>query len=393
MSTSNSNSNSNRIDATFAALKASNRKALIPFITAGDPSLDSTLPTMHALAMAGADVIELGVPFSDPMADGPVIQRSSERALAKGMSLRKVLAIVTEFRKTNSKTPVVLMGYANPVERYDLRHGKDAFIRDAAMAGVDGVLVVDYPPEECVEFAAKLREENHTLKRSLTDPTILDGIGRFGTVVAIVLLFSGGAAGAITGAALGCAGALAVGLWGARDVLRLPAGKMDASAWRAGFVPLAINAAAVQVFQQYDNMFWQAAIPAADIPAWNLGAHYSPAQTVGFGLTQFTVPLALVMLPRVARSAATSPVAAWCATSAPSRRSTSTAGSGTSAASRPAAARASRVQRSRTCTPAAARSSASASARSAAGRAAKPTPPMPVCTLRVPGGSAACAAR
>lgn len=135
--------------------------------------------------------------------------------------------------------------------------------------------------------------------------TILDGIGRFGTVVAIVVLFSGGAAGAITGAALGCAGALAVGLWGARDVLRLPAGKMDASAWRAGFVPLAINAAAVQVFQQYDNMFWQAAIPAADIAAWNLGAHYSPAQTIGFGLTQFTVPLALVMLPRVARSAAT----------------------------------------------------------------------------------------
>jgi len=134
--------------------------------------------------------------------------------------------------------------------------------------------------------------------------TILDGIGRFGTVVAIVVLFSGGAAGAITGAALGCAGALAVGLWGARDILRLPAGKMDASAWRAGFVPLAINAAAVQVFQQYDNMFWQAAIPAADLSAWNLGARYSPAQTVGFGLTQFTVPLALVMMPRLARSAA-----------------------------------------------------------------------------------------
>ena len=148
-----STSNSNRIDATFAALKASNRRALIPFITAGDPSLDSTLPTMHALANAGADVIELGVPFSDPMADGPVIQRSSERALAKGMSLRKVLAIVTEFRKTNSKTPVVLMGYANPIEAI----GQAKFVDAAAAAGVDGVLVVDYPPEEADDFSALLQ--------------------------------------------------------------------------------------------------------------------------------------------------------------------------------------------------------------------------------------------
>jgi tryptophan synthase alpha chain len=142
----------NRINTTFANLKANKRTALIPFITAGDPSLDSTLPTMHALAKAGADVIELGVPFSDPMADGPVIQRSSERALEKGMSLKKVLAIVAEFRKENTTTPVVLMGYANPIEAMH----RDRFVSAAADAGVDGVLVVDYPPEEADDFAALL---------------------------------------------------------------------------------------------------------------------------------------------------------------------------------------------------------------------------------------------
>ena len=141
-----------RIDRVFAALKAGKRTALIPFITAGDPSLESTLPTMHALAKAGADVIELGVPFSDPMADGPVIQRSSERALTKGMSMRKVLATVAEFRKTNSTTPVVLMGYANPIEAM----GQAKFVDAAAEAGIDGVLVVDYPPEEADDFAALL---------------------------------------------------------------------------------------------------------------------------------------------------------------------------------------------------------------------------------------------
>ena len=141
-----------RINSTFAALKANKKTALIPFITAGDPSIESTLPTMHALAKAGADVIEFGIPFSDPMADGPVIQRSSERALAKHMSLRKMLAIVAEFRKTNSTTPVVLMGYANPIEAL----GQAAFVDAAANAGVDGVLVVDYPPEEAEEFSALL---------------------------------------------------------------------------------------------------------------------------------------------------------------------------------------------------------------------------------------------
>lgn len=135
--------------------------------------------------------------------------------------------------------------------------------------------------------------------------TILDGIGRFATVVALVTLFSGGAAGAISGAALGCAAALTVGLWGAREVLRRPSGPVDGAAWRAGFIPLAVNAAAIQLFQQYDNMFWQAAIPVEGLEQWKLGARYSPAQTIGFGLTQFTIPLALVMLPRIARSAAT----------------------------------------------------------------------------------------
>lgn len=143
-----------RISTTFAALAAQGRTALIPFITAGDPHPDLSLPLMRALVAGGADIIELGVPFSDPMADGPTIQRASERALAQGMSLRRVLALVSEFRGENATTPVVLMGYANPVEAY----GVEAFARDASKAGVDGVLVVDYPPEECAEFAAAMKQ-------------------------------------------------------------------------------------------------------------------------------------------------------------------------------------------------------------------------------------------
>lgn len=133
-----------RIQQTFARLAREKRKALIPFVTAGDPTPGTTLPLMHALVDAGVDIIELGVPFSDPMADGPVIQRSSERALKHGVGLRDVLATVTEFRKSNTTTPVVLMGYANPVERIGLH----VFANEAKAAGVDGVLVVDYPPEE-----------------------------------------------------------------------------------------------------------------------------------------------------------------------------------------------------------------------------------------------------
>lgn len=142
-----------RIAATFETLRANGRKALIPYVTAGDPYADGTVDIMLAMARAGADVIELGVPFSDPMADGPVIQKASERALAKGIGMPQVLQIVRDFRASDAKTPVVLMGYANPVERY----GVDAFVADAAAAGVDGVLVVDYPPEECEAFAGKLR--------------------------------------------------------------------------------------------------------------------------------------------------------------------------------------------------------------------------------------------
>jgi tryptophan synthase alpha chain len=141
-----------RIAATFAALREQKRKALIPFVTAGDPDLATTVPLMHALAAAGADVIELGVPFSDPMADGPTIQRSSERALSNGTSLRHVLGFAREFRQTDDRTPIVLMGYANPIEAM----GYEAFSAAARDAGIDGVLVVDYPPEESVQLSSLL---------------------------------------------------------------------------------------------------------------------------------------------------------------------------------------------------------------------------------------------
>ena len=142
-----------RIQKAFDRFNAEGRKALIPFITAGDPDAAMTLPLMHALVEAGADVIELGVPFSDPMADGPTIQRASERALAKGMSLRKVLQLVSAFRTEDDRTPVVLMGYANPIEAM----GLERFAEKAAQSGVDGVLVVDYPPEEAEKFGAAMK--------------------------------------------------------------------------------------------------------------------------------------------------------------------------------------------------------------------------------------------
>ncbi|MDD2663693.1 MAG: tryptophan synthase subunit alpha [Dechloromonas sp.] len=144
-----------RIQTTFARLQGEGRKALIPFITAGDPDAELTVPLMQALVEAGADVIELGVPFSDPMADGPTIQRASERALARGMKLRIVLELVAEFRKTDANTPVVLMGYANPIEAM----GLEKFAAAASTAGVDGVLVVDYPPEEAEKFGAAMKAQ------------------------------------------------------------------------------------------------------------------------------------------------------------------------------------------------------------------------------------------
>jgi tryptophan synthase alpha chain len=143
-----------RIQKTLSALQGRGRKALIPFITAGDPDPALTVPLMHALVEGGADIIELGVPFSDPMADGPTIQRASERALAKGVSLRQVMQLVAQFRQKDCTTPVVLMGYANPIEAM----GQELFAKLAAEAGVDGVLVVDYPPEESESFAAALRK-------------------------------------------------------------------------------------------------------------------------------------------------------------------------------------------------------------------------------------------
>jgi tryptophan synthase alpha chain len=142
-----------RLAATFEALSKTGRKALVPFITAGDPRPDFTLPMMHAMVEAGVDIIELGVPFSDPMADGPVIQRASERALEHKMSLRRVLAIAAEFRKTNQHTPVVLMGYVNPIEAM----GYEDFANAAQRAEIDGVLTVDLPPEEADECVALLK--------------------------------------------------------------------------------------------------------------------------------------------------------------------------------------------------------------------------------------------
>lgn len=144
------NSPNNRLAAAFA--KTASRAALIPYITAGEPSQQATPLLMHALVKAGADIIELGVPFSDPMADGSVIQRAGQRAIERGVGLAQVLEMVAQFRTQDTTTPAVLMGYANPVERM----GQQAFVDAAAKAGVDGVLVVDYPPEEMAEFADML---------------------------------------------------------------------------------------------------------------------------------------------------------------------------------------------------------------------------------------------
>ncbi len=187
-----------RIAATFAALKADNRKALIPYVTAGFPFADITPELMHGMVAAGADVIELGVPFSDPSADGPVIQKAGDKALAFGIGLVHVLEIVRIFRQKDAATPVVLMGYANPIERYNQKHAatlakasaeslkgpQSPFVRDAAAAGVDGVLVVDYPPEECEAFAQELKAASLDLIFLLaptSTPERMAQIGRIAT--------------------------------------------------------------------------------------------------------------------------------------------------------------------------------------------------------------------
>jgi len=158
-----------RIQARFEALARDRRKALIPYITAGDPHPSLTVPLMRALVEAGADILELGVPFSDPMADGPVIQRAGERALKHGVGLADVLRYVMDFRNGDPSTPIVLMGYANPIEAM----GVENFIGAASTAGVDGVIVVDYPPEECVEFSA-LAKKNGIDPIFLLAPTSTD---------------------------------------------------------------------------------------------------------------------------------------------------------------------------------------------------------------------------
>ena len=158
-----------RIQGRFESLARDRRKALIPYITAGDPHPSLTVPLMRALVEAGADILELGVPFSDPMADGPVIQRAGERALKHGVGLSDVLGLVAAFRKGDEATPVVLMGYANPIEAM----GVERFVDAARLAGVDGVIVVDYPPEECVEFS-ELAKKNGIDPVFLLAPTSTD---------------------------------------------------------------------------------------------------------------------------------------------------------------------------------------------------------------------------
>lgn len=171
-----------RIAARFEELKAANRAAFVPFITAGDPDAETTLALLHELPAAGADLIELGVPFSDPMADGPAIQASSQRALKGGMSMSKVLDIVRRFRKADNKTPIVLMGYYNPIHAY----GTARFAKDAAEAGVDGFITVDLPPEEDDVLRVPAAAQDIDIVRLATPTstnkrleTIVDGAGGF----------------------------------------------------------------------------------------------------------------------------------------------------------------------------------------------------------------------
>jgi tryptophan synthase alpha chain len=155
-----------RIAAAFSRAAQQKRAALIPYIAAGNPLPESTVPLMHALVKAGADIIELGIPFSDPMADGPVIQRAAEHAIAQGIGLKHVLVMVAEFRKQDHVTPIVLMGYANPIENM----GQQAFAEQAEKVGVDGLLTVDYPPEEIDDFVGLLNQ-HHIAPIFLLAPT------------------------------------------------------------------------------------------------------------------------------------------------------------------------------------------------------------------------------
>jgi len=207
-----------RIQGRFEALAKAKRKALIPYITAGDPHPSITVPLMRGMVEAGADIIELGVPFSDPMADGPVIQRAGERALKHGVGLSNVLGMVTEFRKSDSKTPIVLMGYANPIEAM----GVEKFVGAAKSAGVDGVIVVDYPPEECEQFAAMVKKADldpiFLLAPTSTDKRI-EQVGRVGSGYLYYVSLRG-----ITGASNIDLGDVAARIPKIRAATRLPIG-------------------------------------------------------------------------------------------------------------------------------------------------------------------------
>jgi tryptophan synthase alpha chain len=207
-----------RIQARFQALARDKRKALIPYITAGDPHPSLTVPLLRALVEAGADILELGVPFSDPMADGPVIQRAGERALKHGVGLSDVLGYVEEFRKSDSVTPIVLMGYANPVEAM----GVEEFIQRAKVVGVDGVIVVDYPPEECEDFSMLAKKNGidpiFLLAPTSTDQRIKD-VARIGSGYLYYVSLRG-----ITGAANIDLGDVAARIPKIRAATKLPIG-------------------------------------------------------------------------------------------------------------------------------------------------------------------------
>ena len=207
-----------RIQGRFEALARAKRKALIPYITSGDPHPSLTVPLMHGLVEAGADIIELGVPFSDPMADGPVIQRAGERALKHGVGLANVLSMVKEFRNTDGSTPIVLMGYANPIEAM----GIEKFVGAAKSAGVDGVIVVDYPPEECEQFAAQAKKAGidpiFLLAPTSTDERI-EQVGRVGSGYLYYVSLRG-----ITGASNIDLGDVATRIPKIRAATRLPIG-------------------------------------------------------------------------------------------------------------------------------------------------------------------------
>ncbi|WP_343629691.1 tryptophan synthase subunit alpha [Roseateles sp.] len=261
---------STRIQATFARLASEGRQALIPYVTAGDPYADVTVELMLAMARAGADVIELGVPFSDPMADGPVIQRASERALAKGITLNHVLEMVRAFRLGDAGTPVVLMGYANPIERF----GLERFVTEAKAAGVDGVLVVDYPPEECEAFATLMKAQGldpiFLLAPTSTDERV-ERIGRLASGYVYYVSLKG-----VTGAGHLDTSAVADAMPRLRQHVRVPLGVgfgirdgATAAAVARHADAVVIGSALVQLIevQSRDNVAIQAAAFIRDIRA------------------------------------------------------------------------------------------------------------------------------